>query len=396
MRVAILGVGGVGRTLASELRADERVDALLLADAVPERAKVLAGMKGRVHLEARQLDASDPAAVARTIRKWDLVVNATLPKHNLAIMRAALDAGVNYLDIAGTGPAVPGGTPGILEQLELHDRFRDAGLRALLSMGLDPGFTNVLARDVAERLDTIDAVRIRSGGFVNLPGFTSFPLYSRDAFLSDMLIPPSIWLNGRLLDREPMGEPEDFAFPEPVGVQKTYLISHEEIKTLPRFLEKPVARVDFKYALDPHLVKALLALDRLGLLRDDRLIRIGSSLVSFRRALLAAFPEPSALVLPLEGWKAVSLEVEGRAKGVRVVHRADIVMAHQEANRRRSTTAVYYLTACAAAIGAVLLGAGGLPKPGAFPAEALDPAAVLREWAARDLPLSRSERTLPG
>jgi len=155
MRVAILGVGGVGRTLASELRADERVDALLLADAVPERAKVLAGMKGRVHLEARQLDASDPAAVARTIRKWDLVVNATLPKHNLAIMRAALDAGVSYLDIAGTGPAVPGGTPGILEQLELHDRFRDAGLRALLSMGLDPGFTNVLARDAADKLDTI-------------------------------------------------------------------------------------------------------------------------------------------------------------------------------------------------------------------------------------------------
>src|SRR5207237_10266111 len=40
MRVAILGVGGLGRTLASELRADRRVTSLLLTDQFGERARV--------------------------------------------------------------------------------------------------------------------------------------------------------------------------------------------------------------------------------------------------------------------------------------------------------------------------------------------------------------------
>ena len=394
MRVAILGAGGVGRTLASELRSDDRVDSLLLVDLVGDRAKVLAGMRGRVSIEAKQIDVSQVAALARALKGCDVAVNATLPKNNLPVMRAALEAGADYLDVAATGPREPGGKPGILEQLEMHDAFRAAGRTALLSMGLDPGMTNVLAREAADRLDSLDSVRIRSGGFVNLPGFTSFPLYSREAFLSDILVPPTIWLDGKLEPREPMSEEEDFAFPPPVGTQRTYLISHEEVKTLPAYLGKPVRRVDFKYALDPHLTRALHALDRLGFLDSRRMIRIGNQLIPFRRALLAAFPEASALVLPLEGTKVVSVEVEGTKDGVRKVHRADIALSHQEANRRRSTTAVYYLTAVAAAIGVLVMRSGGLPGAGVYPAEAIDPARVVSEWTARGLPVERSERIL--
>jgi len=45
-------------------------------------------------------------------------------------------------------------------------------------------------------------------------------------------------------------------------------------------------------------------------------------MVSFRRALLAAFPEPSALVLPLQGATALTVEVEGARNGQRIVRRA--------------------------------------------------------------------------
>ena len=40
MRVAILGVGGLGRTLASELRGDPRISSLLLIDQLRDRARV--------------------------------------------------------------------------------------------------------------------------------------------------------------------------------------------------------------------------------------------------------------------------------------------------------------------------------------------------------------------
>ena len=391
MRIAILGIGGLGRTLASELRTDPRVTALLLADLRGERARVLTAIRGRVPIEACQLNLEDPAAVVRAIRGWDTIVNTALPKYNLSLMQAALEAGTNYLDVSATGPRVPGGKPGILEQLDLDDRFRGAGRTAILSMGLDPGISNVMAKDSADRFDAVDAVRIRSASIDRDGRIPAFPIYSREAFLSDVLVPPTVWLDGRLEEREPLGEEEDYPFPPPIGARRMFLVSHEETKSLPRALKKPVRRIDYKVALDANLVRGLVALEKLRLLDETRMIRVGDQMVPFRRALLAAFPEPSALLLPLEGYEALSVEVEGVRGAERLVRRGDIVFSHQEANRRRSTTAVYYLTAVGASIGLAQIGEKAV-GPGVVTPESLDAARVWKEWAARQLPVTWSER----
>jgi saccharopine dehydrogenase-like NADP-dependent oxidoreductase len=394
MRVAILGVGGLGRTLASELRADRRVTSLLLADQFGERARVLTGIPGRVSIEATQLNVENRVSLEKALLGADIVVNTTLPKYNLRIMQAALAIRASYLDFAAGGPREPGGPEGIFEQLAMGDAFKAMGRTALLSMGLDPGVSNVMAREAADRFEAIDAIRIRTGDVASVPGPGYFPLHSRETFLSDVLVPPSVWLDGALQNREPLSEPEDFAFPPPVGTVRTYLVAHEGVKTLPQSLGKSVGRVDYKLALDPTLVRALISLDRLDLLADSRMIRIGNQMVSFRRALLAAFPEPSALVLPLQGATALSVEVEGRTGGRRTVRRGDVVLPHQEANRRRSTTAGYYLSAVGAAIGVALIADEAVPGPGVYPPEALDPTRVFKEWSARDLPMEWSERSL--
>ena len=391
MRIAILGIGGLGRTLASELRTDPRVTALLLADLRGERARVLTAIRGRIPIEARQLNLEDSAAVVRTIRGWDTIVNTALPRYNLALMEAALEAGTNYLDFSATGPRVPGGRPGLLEQLDLDERFRAAGRTALLSMGLDPGLSCVMARDAVDHLDTIQAVRIRSASLDRDGRIPPFPIYSREAFLGDILIPPTVWLDGKLEEREPLGEEEEYAFPPPIGSRRMFLVSHEETKSLPRAVSKPIGRVDYKVALDPNLVRSIVALGRLHLLDESRMIRVGDQMVPFRRAFLAAFPEPSALLLPLEGFEALSVEAEGTRGSERLVRRGDIVFTHQEANRRRSTTAVYYLTSVGAAIGLAEIEEKTV-GPGVVTPEFLDPARVWKEWSARQLPLTWSER----
>src|SRR3970282_1113215 len=98
----------------------------------------------------------------KAIRGSEVVVNTTLPKYNLTIMQAALEAGANSLDVAATGPREPGGPPGILEQLDMHEAFKSAGRTAIVSMGLDPGISNVMARQAASRLDAVTATRTRS------------------------------------------------------------------------------------------------------------------------------------------------------------------------------------------------------------------------------------------
>src|SRR2546427_5644297 len=159
MRVAILGVGGLCRTLASELRGDSRVTSLLLVDLYGERARVLTGIRGRVAIEAKQLNVENRIALTKAIAGSDLVINTTLPRYNLGIMQAALEVRANYLDPSAAGPREIGGLAGSFQQLPMGGAFKDAGLRAPFSRGLDPRILDVLARTAAERLDTVDAIR---------------------------------------------------------------------------------------------------------------------------------------------------------------------------------------------------------------------------------------------
>src|SRR5436309_6984101 len=293
MKVGIVGVGGVGRTLAQLLRAEAAIDSLVLIDKDENRVRFFTKLTGRVKVDASPLDLNAPSDLPRILRGSAVVVNTAPPRLNLAVMNACLLAGAHYIDVAASGPQEPGAPTGILEQLQRHDAFRAKGLRALLSMGLDPGMSNVLAREAADTLDSIDAIRIRSGGTAQIPGYVSdiFPLYSRETFLSDMLLPPSAWSDGGLREQEPLSDSEDFEFPPPVGVQRTFLVSHEEVKTLPRYLSKPVPRVDFKQAFNPELIQAVLSLKMLGLLAEDREISVGGLRIPFRRAFLQALPE---------------------------------------------------------------------------------------------------------
>src|SRR5438046_5978517 len=147
-------------------------------------------------------------------------------------MQAALEVRANYLDPSAAGSREPGGLAGIFEQLAMGDAFKAAGLTGLVSMGLDPGISNAMARSAAERLDTVDAIRIRSGGVAALPGYTSFPLYSREVFISDGLTPRTVWLGATLQGRSPPSEPGGAWCRRRAGLPQSYLVRGESVKTL--------------------------------------------------------------------------------------------------------------------------------------------------------------------
>src|SRR2546425_6014614 len=175
MRVAILGVGGLGRTLASELRGDPRVTSLLLIDLFGERARVLTGIRGRVAIEAKQLNVENRIALTKAIAGSDLVINTTLPRYNLGIMQAALEVRANYLDPSAAGPREIGGLAGVFEQLAMGGALKAAGLTALVSMGLDPRISNVMAATAAEPLHNGHAIPLCPRRVAGVPRYTPFP-----------------------------------------------------------------------------------------------------------------------------------------------------------------------------------------------------------------------------
>ena len=120
-------------------------------------------LAGSLPVHTAIVDASDAAAMASVIRdqRSEIVLNAALPEQNLPVMEACLAAGAHYIDTSAPEP-VPGNYEMFAYkwQFEFHDRFREAGLTALLSIGFDPGVTNVLAAHAAERLDVVESLDI--------------------------------------------------------------------------------------------------------------------------------------------------------------------------------------------------------------------------------------------
>jgi saccharopine dehydrogenase (NAD+, L-lysine-forming) len=385
VKVAILGVGGLGRVVALELASDPRVQELVLVDKRGDRSKALKSIGHKATIRPLQGDVSNPTLLRTVLSGVDVAINASLPEFNLAIMAACLDVGVAYEDPWGLSPVAPGEPPGVLEQLRLDDAWKSCGIAAVVSMGSDPGISNIMARAASDRLEAVDEIRIlkaASGG----GAIEGYPLYSRAVFIRDALSRPTVWENGKIEPQQYVSGEEEYEFPAPVGKRRIYQFYHEEVLTIPHRLGRPVNRVCYKHDINPDLVRAIAALNALGLLTEKRYVTVGSNPVRFRDAFLAAFPEPSTLIGPVSGAMAIVSEAIGtKAGGGKVRVRGSIIVDHREANRKRGTTAERYVTAAALAAGAALLHEKKTSRPGVLVPEELPPEHLMPELQSRGI-----------
>lgn len=143
------GYGQVGRVVADRLgrRFPGRV---VVAGRSLERAEAFARQTdGRVR--PRQLDATDLTDRAAALSGVRVVVMC-VDQPDAGFARACLARGIHYTDVTATYR--------LIEQIEAHHGVAQAhGATAVLSVGLAPGVTNLLARHASapfERLDRID------------------------------------------------------------------------------------------------------------------------------------------------------------------------------------------------------------------------------------------------
>jgi saccharopine dehydrogenase (NAD+, L-lysine-forming) len=355
----------VGTVAAVHLAASKAVDEVVAADLDANRAKGLVHAVGSRKVRPLRLDLSDEDALRRALRGTSLVINAALPKFNLAIMAAALEAGVDYMDLAGGGKS----------QLALDAKWRREGRTALLGMGEDPGFANVFARHAADAMDEVDAVKIRDGETARSEEHPFICLFSPEVFIEETLEPATVFEEGAWKKVPPFSGREEYPFPPPVGPVPVYNVNHEEVETIPRFLGKRPRFTDFKLALLPDTVQTLQLIGRMGLMR-----RGGP-----REALLAQIPPPGSLAGKITGHAAILVEVTGRRGGLEVTHTVWAAMDHVRAARKHGTTGTAWLTGTGAAVGALLLLDHEVPQGGVFVPEQLEPASVLARLKGRDI-----------
>ncbi|MEP2551799.1 MAG: saccharopine dehydrogenase NADP-binding domain-containing protein, partial [Marinomonas sp.] len=183
-----------------------------------------------------EIDAEEVPAMVNLIRKIQpsLVVNLALPYQDLPIMDACLEAGVAYLDTANYEPKDEAKFE-YKWQWAYHDRFKDAGLMALLGSGFDPGVTSVFTMwlrkhklKTVRQLDILDC----NGGDHGQAFATNF---NPEINIREVTAPARHWENGAFVETPALSTHHSFDFEE-VGPRNAYLMYHEELESLSKFI----------------------------------------------------------------------------------------------------------------------------------------------------------------
>ena len=370
MKVLVVGTGGVGSAIGAVARRRDFFERITFADLDPARPEALVARLDDPRFAAAQVDASDAESVAALAREADVVLNATDPRFNMPIFEAAFETRCTYLDMAMSlsGPDVMLGRL----QLEQDERWRDAGLLALVGIGVEPGLSDVFARYAADHLFAeIDEVAVRDGANLAVEGYDFAPTFSIWTTIEECLNPPLIWERDRgLYTTEPFSEPEVFDFPEGIGSLECVNVEHEEVVLVPRWVE--CRRVTFKYGLGEEFIDVLKTLHKLGLDSTEP-VSVRGVEVAPRDVVAAALPDPATLGDRMHGKTCAGTfvtgtGVDGQPRETYLYHVSD----NEQTMREYGSQAVVLQTALNPVVALELLGRGAWSGVGVLGPEAFD------------------------
>src|SRR4030042_601562 len=138
-KVLIIGAGGVGTVVAHKVaNVPQLFSDILLASRTKSKCDAIANAVAGNKIRTAQVDANNVQQLVELFKSFkpEMVINVALPYQDLTIMDACLETGVNYLDTANYEP------PNVAKfeykwQWAYHDRFKNAGLTAILGCGFD-------------------------------------------------------------------------------------------------------------------------------------------------------------------------------------------------------------------------------------------------------------------
>jgi saccharopine dehydrogenase-like NADP-dependent oxidoreductase len=403
MRVLVVGSGGVGAAFAAITQSRPAFTEVVMADISAQRAHDVVAKLGEAdRFGAERADASDRGALVELIGRLapDAVLNACDPRFNEPIFGAAFESKVTYLDMAMTlshpHPERPHELPGTMlgsYQLARHEAWEQAGLLALVGIGVEPGLSDVFARYAAEELfSSIDEVGVRDGADLVVEGYDFAPTFSIWTTIEECLNPPLVWERERgFYTTPPFSEPEVFEFPEGIGPVQCVNVEHEEVVLIPRWVE--CERVTFKYGLGQEFIDVLQTLHKLGLDSTEPVSVRGVS-VSPRDVVAAALPDPATLGERMTGRTCAGTWVtgtgtDGQPRSTYLYH----VVDNETTMREYSSQAVVWQTAVNPVVALELLDDGIWKGVGVLGPEAFPPKPFLERLAAFGSP--HGQRELP-
>ncbi|HEY5659857.1 MAG TPA: saccharopine dehydrogenase C-terminal domain-containing protein [Gaiellaceae bacterium] len=402
MKLLVIGAGGVGSAFAAIAQRRSFFDRVVLGDLDAARAQAVVDRLDDGRYAAVALDASSTEAIVECARAVgaDAILNATDPRFNPQIFAAAFEARCTYLDMALTlsepHPEAPYERPGVKlgdAQFAEHERWQEAGLLALVGIGVEPGLSDVFARYAADHLfSSVREVGVRDGANLVIEGYAFAPTFSIWTTIEECLNPPLVWERERgFYTTEPFSEPEVFDFPEGIGPIECVNVEHEEVVLVPREIE--CERVTFKYGLGEDFIDVLRTLERLGLDSKEP-VRVGDVAIAPRDVVAAVLPDPAQLGERMTGKTCAGtlvsgLDKQGAERSVYLYHVAD----NEETMREYGCQAVVWQTAINPVLALELLADGTWRGAGVLGPESFEAAPFLERMRVAGWDYGIAERS---
>lgn len=383
-RTLVIGCGGVASVAIHKMVQNKEVftDLMIASRTVSKCVALKKELDGKgVKISTRAIDADDVPALIALIQEYkpDVVVNLALPYQDLTIMEACLATKTHYVDTANYEPKDTAKFE-YSWQWAYHEKFKEAGITALLGSGFDPGVTGVFSAyamkhyfDEIEYLDILDC----NGGDHGYPFATNF---NPEINIREITSNGRYFENGAFHETKPLEIKRQYNFDQ-VGLKDMYLLYHEELESLAKNI-KGIQRIRFFMTFGESYIRHLTVLQNVGMTSIEPILYEGKEIIPLQ-FLKAVLPDPASLGPKTVGKTNIGCIYQGTKNGKAVKYYVYNVKDHQDCYKEVGSQAISYTTGVPAMIGAMMILQNKWNNPGVHNIEEFDPDPfmdALNEW----------------
>lgn len=384
-KVLIIGAGGVGRVVVQKCASlPEYFTEIMLASRTVSKCETIAKEVGNGRVKTAKVDADNVPELVALINSFkpDMVINVALPYQDLTIMDACLETGVHYLDTANYEPKDVAKFE-YSWQWAYQDKFKAAGLTAVLGCGFDPGVTGVYTAYAAKHhfdeihyLDIVDC----NGGDHGKAFATNF---NPEINIREITQKGKYWENGQWVETEPHEICKALTYPN-IGARNSYVLYHEELESLVKNFPT-IKRARFWMTFGDEYLTHLRVIQNIGMSRIDPVKYKGVDIIPLE-FLKEVLPNPGDLGENYTGETSIGCRIKGIKDGKERTYYVWNNASHEVAFKETGAQGVSYTTGVPAMLGAMMVLTGKWTGAGVFNVEEFDPDPFMEKIGEYGLP----------
>ena len=387
-RILIIGAGGVGRVVAYKCAQNTKVFSdIWMASRTKSKCDQIAkdiSSDLKVNINTDQVDADNVPELVELINKIKpkLLINVALPYQDLTIMDACLETGIHYLDTANYEPKDEAKFE-YKWQWAYQDKFKAAGLTAVLGCGFDPGVTSIYTAYAAKHhfdemhyLDIVDC----NGGDHGKAFATNF---NPEINIREITQNGRYWENGEWIETKPFEIMQELNYPN-IGKRDSYVLYHEELESLTKNFPS-LRKARFWMTFGQEYLTHLRVIQNIGMASIEPIKYKGVDIVPLQ-FLKETLPDPGSLGDNYEGETSIGCRIKGIKDGQEKTYYVYNNCKHQDAYNETGAQGVSYTTGVPAMIGAMMVLTGEWTGAGVFNVEEFNPDPFMNKLNTEGLP----------